>query len=34
MTESRKIQMLAFALGFFGSPLTWIAIHHLLNYKQ
>lgn len=22
------------AIGFFASPLTWIAIHRLITYKQ
>jgi len=32
MTDTRMIQM--FAIGFLCSPLTWITVHHLLNYKQ
>ena len=32
MSSHRAIQF--FVIGFFGNPVLWIAIHHLLNYKR
>ena len=32
MIDPRMIQ--AFAIGFLANPMLWIAIHHLLTYKQ
>ena len=32
MIDNRMIQ--AFMLGFLANPMLWIAIHHLINYRQ